>query len=49
LADVLTLYSLYRNNEIKESEEFKLLCRMLKEQTLKGSIKPSKEISPDSL
>jgi len=49
LKDALKLYSLYRNNEISKSEEFKLLGRMLKEQTRKGSIKPSKEISPDSL
>ena len=32
LADALELYSLYRGNEaIKETEEFKLLCRILKE------------------
>jgi hypothetical protein len=49
LKDALKLYSLYRNNEISKSEEFKLLGRMLKEQTRKGSIKPSKKISPDSL
>jgi len=49
LKNALKLHSLYRNNEISKSEEFKLLGRMLKEQTRKGSIKPSKEISPDSL
>lgn len=49
LKDALKLYSLYRNKAIKESEEFKLLSRMLKEQTRKGSIKPSKAIAPDSL
>jgi hypothetical protein len=50
LKDGLKLYSLSRKNkEISKTEEFKLLSRMLKEQTRKGSIKPSKEISPDSL
>ena len=50
LKDGLKLYSLYRKNkEIKQTEEFKLLSRMLKEQTHKGSIKSSKTISPDSL
>jgi len=50
LKDGLKLYHLYRKNkEISKTEEFKLLSRMLKEQTRKGSIKPSKEISPDSL
>jgi hypothetical protein len=46
LTDALKLYSLYRGNEaIKETEEFKLLSRMLKEQTEQGSIKPSKDIA----
>jgi hypothetical protein len=50
LKDGLKLYHLYRKNkEISKTEEFKLLSRMLKEQTRKGRIKPSKEISPDSL
>jgi hypothetical protein len=50
LKDGLRLYSLSRKNkEISKTEEFKLLSRMLKEQTRKGRIKPSKEISPDSL
>jgi len=50
LKDGLKLYSLYRKNkEISKTEEFKLLSRMLKEQTHKGSIKSSKTISPDSL
>lgn len=50
LKDGLRLYSLYRKNkEIKQTEEFKLLARMLKEQTRKGRIKSSKEIGPDSL
>jgi len=50
LKDGLRLYSLYRKNkEIKQTEEFKLLSRMLKEQTRKHRIKPSKEIAPDSL
>jgi len=50
LKDGLKLYSLYRKNkEISKTEEFKLLSRMLKEQTQKGSIKSSKTISPDSL
>ena len=46
----MKLYSLSRKNkEISKTEEFKILNRMLKEQTKKGSIKPSKEISPDFL
>jgi len=50
LKDGLKLHHLYRKNkEIKQTEEFKLLSRLLKEQTRKGSIKSSKEISPDSL
>jgi len=50
LKDGLRLYSLYRKDkEISKTEEFKLLSRMLKEQTRKGRIKPSKDISPDSL
>lgn len=51
LADDLEFYSLYRGNEvIKETEEFKFLCRILKEQTqVESSIKPSKDIAPDSL
>jgi len=49
LKDALKLYSLYRNTPINKTEEFKLLSRLLKEQTRKGRIKPSKEISPDSL
>jgi len=50
LKDGLKLYSLYRKNKkISKTEEFKLLSRTLKEQTQKGSIKSSKEISPDSL
>lgn len=50
LKDGLKLYFLYRKNkEISKTEEFKLLARRLKEQTRKGRIKPSKEISPDSL
>jgi len=50
LKDGLKLYSLYRKNrEIKQTEEFKLLARMLKEQTRKGRIKPSLEIAPNSL
>jgi len=50
LKDGLKLYSLYRKNkEISKTEEFKLLSRMLKEQTRKGRIKPSKEIAPNSL
>ena len=32
LKDGLKLYSLYKNNEISKTEEFKLLCRILKEQ-----------------
>ena len=49
LKDGLKLYSLYKNKEMSKTEEFKLLSRMLKEQTRKGRIKTSKEISPDSL
>jgi hypothetical protein len=50
LKDGLRLHHLYRKNkEISKTEEFKLLSRMLKEQTHKGSIKSSKTISPDSL
>jgi len=50
LKDGLKLYFLYRKDkEISKTEEFKLLSRMLKEQTRKGRIKPSLEISPDSL
>ena len=50
LKDGLRLHHLYRKNkEISKTEEFKLLSRMLKEQTRKGRIKPSKTISPDSL
>lgn len=43
--DDLKLYHLYKNNEISKTEEFKLLSRMLKEQTGKSS----KKISSDSL
>jgi len=50
LKDGLRLYHLYRKNKkIKQSEEFKLLSRMLKEQTRKGRIRPSLKIAPDSL
>ena len=50
LKDGLKLYFLYRKNkEISKTEDFKLLTRMLKEQTRKGRIKLSKEIAPDSL
>ncbi len=50
LKDGLKLYFLYRKDkEISKTEEFKLLARMLKEQTRKHRIKPSKEIAPDSL
>ena len=50
LKDGLKLYFLYRKDkEISKTEEFKLLSRMLKEQTHKGRIKTAKEISPDSL
>jgi len=50
LKDGLKLYSLYRKDkEISNTEEFKLLARLLKEQTRKGRIKSSKEIAPDSL
>ena len=50
LKDGLKLYFLYRKDkEISKTEEFKLLSRMLKEQTRKGRIKPSLEIAPDSL
>jgi len=46
LKDGVRLYSIYRKDkEIRRTEEFKLLARMLKEQ--KG--KSSKNISPDSL
>jgi hypothetical protein len=46
LKDGVRLYSIYRKDkEIRKTEEFKLLVRMLKEQ--KG--KSSKNISPDSL
>jgi hypothetical protein len=46
LKDGLRLHHLYRKNkEIKQSEEFKLLSRRLKEQ----SGKSSKKVSPDSL
>jgi hypothetical protein len=50
LKDGLKLYSLYRkDNKISKTEEFKLLSRILKEQTRKGRIRPSLDISPDSL
>ena len=50
LKDGLRFHRLYRKNkEIKQTEEFKLLSRLLKEQTQKGSIKSSKKISSDSL
>jgi len=50
LKDGLELYSLYRKDKkISNTEEFKLLARMLKEQTRKGRIKYSKEIAPNSL
>jgi len=50
LKDGSKLYFLYRKDkEISNTEEFKLLSRMLKEQTRKGSIKSSKTISPESL
>jgi len=43
LKDGLKLYFLYKNKEISKTEEFKLLSRMLKEQTQKVSIKSSKK------
>jgi len=50
LKDGLKLYFLSRKDkEISKTEEFKLLSRMLKEQTRKGRIKTSLEIAPDSL
>jgi len=50
LKDGSKLHSLYRKDkEISNTEEFKLLSRMLKEQTRKGRIKPSKNIAPNSL
>ena len=50
LKDGLKLYLLYRkDNKISNTEEFKLLSRMLQEQTRKGRIKPSLEIASDSL
>jgi len=50
LKDGLKLYFLYRKDKkISNTEEFKLLARMLKEQTRKHRIKSSKEIAPDSL
>jgi len=50
LKDGLKLYFLSRKDkEISKTEEFKLLSRMLKEQTRKGKIKTSLEIAPDSL
>jgi len=45
LKDGVRLYSIYRKDkEIRKTEEFKLLSRMLKEQK-----RPSKNISPNSL
>jgi len=45
LKDGVRLYSIYRKDkEIRRTEEFKLLSRMLKEQK-----RSSKHISPDSL
>ncbi len=50
LKDGLKLYHLYRKDkEVSKTAEFELLARMLKEQTRKGRIKPSKEIVPNSL
>jgi len=50
LKDGVRLYSIYRKDkEIRKTGEFKLLARMLKEQTRKGRIKPSLEIAPNSL
>ena len=50
LRDGLRLYYLYRKDrKIRNSKEFKLLSRMLKEQTHKRGIKVSKEIAPNSL
>ena len=50
LKDGQKLYSLYRkNSQISNSAEFKLLARMLKEQTEKGRPKPSFKIAPRSL
>ncbi|MBA7572475.1 hypothetical protein ES708_14255 [subsurface metagenome] len=50
LKDGLKLYFLYRKDKkISNTEEFKLLARMLKEQTRKGRIKSSKEIAPNFL
>ena len=50
LKDGLKLYHLYRKNkEVSKTAEFKLLSRLLKEQTEKGRIKPSGQIAPDSL
>ena len=52
-ADAITLYYLCRETEFEDSEDFKILSRMIGEQTQnvdgKVELKPAKEISPRSL
>lgn len=52
-SDAIKLYHLCKDQSIKETEAFNILVRMLKEQTDSTDsmvkLKPSKEISPDSL
>lgn len=52
-ADAIELYYICLGREIEDSEEFKVLRRMIGEQTQKKDkkieLKPSKEISPQSL
>lgn len=52
-ADAVELYYICRESTVEETEDFKLLIRMLGEQTNhtegKLELKPAKEISPESL
>jgi hypothetical protein len=49
IADAKQLYELFKNSEFKDLQEFKLLERMLTDQTKDGVLKKGKEISPTSL
>ncbi|MGB4439008.1 MAG: hypothetical protein WBJ13_07250, partial [Sedimentibacter sp.] len=53
ISDAVKLFYLCQGLSIEETEEFKILSRMIGEQTKsiedKIELKPSKEISPESL
>lgn len=53
IADALELYYISKGSTIEETQDFKILTRMLGEQTIqtegKQELKPAKDIKPDSL